>query len=330
MKSLEETRFFFGSHKEGFLIFVLYLGLLLIPVFEDNPYILGITNQIAIYLIAVLGLNLFIGYAGQISLGHAGFFGLGAYGSAILSTNFQIWPWISIILAAIFVGVIAYIIAVPVLKLSGHYLAMATLGFNIVVFTLMVQWDDVTGGPSGLAGIPNLSVGNWLIDDDVKFYYLIWSVALLAMIICLNLVRSSVGRGMAALAVDEIAAGSLGVDTKRSKIKVFTLSAVFASIAGSFYAHYFTFINPDTFSIFASLDMVIMVIVGGMGSIWGSLFGAVVIMILPEFLEIFETYKDIIHGLILVLILLFIPEGLLIALLDRIKQRWPVRRQKHA
>ncbi len=319
-----------AERRDGLFVSVLYLGLLLMPIFEDNPYILSITNQIAIYLIVVLGLNLFIGYAGQISLGHAGFFGLGAYGSAILSTNYLIWPWVSMILAAVVVGIIACIIAVPVLKLSGHYLAMATLGFNIVVFTIMVQWDDVTGGPSGFAEIPNLSIMNWVIDDDTKFHYLIWSVALFCVVICLNLVKSSVGRGLAALAVDETAAGSLGVDTKISKIKVFILSAVFASVAGSLYAHYFTFINPDTFSIFASLDLVIMVIVGGMGSIWGSVFGSGIITILPEFLEIFESYKDIIHGLILVIILLFVPEGLLIAPLERVKHYLLMRRRTHA
>jgi len=330
MKQLETIRSFISAHREGCTILALYLALLLLPLVEDNPYVLGLTNQVAIYLMIVLGLNLFIGYAGQISLGHAGFFGLGAYLSAVLSTHFQVWPWISLLLAAALVGMTAQLIAVPVLKLSGHYLAMATLGFNIVIFTILIQWDSVTGGPSGFAEIPTLTVLFWEIDTDTRFHYLVWSVALAMMVICLNLVRSAVGRGLSALSVDEVAAGCLGVDTRRAKIRVFTLSAVLASVAGSFYAHYFTFISPDTFSIFASLDLVIMVIVGGMGSIWGSLFGVVIITILPEFLELFETYKDIIHGLVLVLILLFIPEGLLIAPLEKYRQFRQVRRRVHA
>lgn len=330
MTQPERIRYFLGTHREGLGVLALYMALLAFPLVEDNPYILGITNQIAIYLIIVLGLNLFIGYAGQISLGHAGFFGLGAYLSAVLSTNFQVWPWVSLVLAATLVGLTAYVIAVPVLKLSGHYLAMATLGFNIVIFTVLIQWDSVTGGPSGFAEIPAMSVLNWEINDDTRFHYLIWTAALAVMVVCLNLVRSSVGRGLSALAVDELAAGSLGVDTRRAKIKVFTLSAVLASVSGSFYAHYFTFINPDTFSIFASLDLVIMVIVGGMGSMWGSLFGVVIITILPEFLEVLETYKDIIHGLVLVLILLFIPEGLLIAPLEKIRRFRQAKGASHA
>jgi branched-chain amino acid transport system permease protein len=154
----------------------------------------------------------------------------------------------------------------------------------------------------------------------------VWAFALVALTLCLNLVRSGVGRGLAALAQDEVAASCLGVNVQRDKIRVFVLSAIFASVAGSLYAHYFSYVNPDGFSIFKSLDLVIMVVVGGMGSIWGTLFGVGFITILPHWLEFLETYYDIIHGLILVLILLFLPQGFITGLVDIIRVRLARRR----
>jgi len=326
MTAFDKTKFFILRHRTGLLVWLLAAGLAALPLVMRNPYNLGILNLIGLYTIVVLGLNLFIGYAGQISLGHAGFFGLGAYGSAILTTTCGVSPWIAMILTAGGLLAVALIIGVPTLRLHGHYLAMATLGFNYIVHLVLVQWDSVTGGPAGLSGIPPLSVLGWPINNDLKFHYLVWTFALIALTLCLNLVRSGVGRGLAALAQDEVAAATLGVDVKRAKIGVFVLSAVFASVAGSLYAHYFGYINPDAFSIFRSLDLVIMVVVGGMGSIWGTLFGAAFITTLPHFLGVFESYVDVIHGLILVVILLFLPQGFVTGLVDMIKIRMARRR----
>jgi branched-chain amino acid transport system permease protein len=217
---------------------------------------------------------------------------------------------------AVAVALVALIIGVPTLRLRGHYLAMATLGFNYAVYITFIQWDEVTGGPSGLSGIPPLTVGGVSFNTDLKFYYLVWTFALIALTLCLNLVRTGVGRGLAALAQDEVAASSLGVDVGRDKVRVFVLSAVLASVAGSLYAHYFGHVAPDAFSIFKSLDLVIMVVVGGLGSIWGTLFGVSFIVILPYLLESLEQYFDIIHGLILVLILMFLPQGFVTGLWD--------------
>ncbi|NPA25661.1 MAG: branched-chain amino acid ABC transporter permease [Deltaproteobacteria bacterium] len=172
-----------------------------------------------------------------------------------------------------------------------------------------------------LAGIPSLALGGLVFDDEISYHYLVWGFALVLCTLCLNLIRSGVGRGLAALAEDEEAAAVLGVDTRLSKIKIFVLSAVFASLAGSLYAHCFNFVNPDTFGIFASVDFVIMVVVGGMGSIWGSIFGAGLLTMLPEFLDIFESGKEIIHGLILVLILIYLPRGLVTGIRDLIITR---------
>jgi branched-chain amino acid transport system permease protein len=274
----------------------------------------------------VLGLNLFIGYAGQISLGHAAFFAVGAYGSAIGTTTLGGPAWPVMLVVALVAALVALAVGLPALKLSGHYLAMATLGFNIVVYTILVQWDTVTGGPSGFSGVPYLAIGSLVFDNEIRFHYLVWTFAMLALLMCLNLVRSGVGRGLAALAEDETAATALGVDTRRAKVKVFILSAVLASVAGSLFAHCYAFVSPDSFDIFVSVDFVIMVVVGGMGSIWGTLFGTALITMLPEWIETLETVKDIIHGLILVLILIFLPQGLVTGIVDAVRTRMVWRR----
>ena len=330
MSGPQNLRYFISLHRTGLWVSALSLGLLLYPLYQNNPYTLGLSNLIAIHVIVVLGLNLFIGYAGQISLGHAAFFGLGAYGSAIATGDFALPPWPAMILVAALVALIALLIAIPILRLSGHYLAMATLGMNFVFHTVLLQWDDVTGGPSGYAGIPYLSIGPLSFDDEVRLHYLLWGCALLTLLLCLNLVRSGVGRGLAALAGDETAAAALGVATRQAKVKVFVLSAVLASLAGSLFAHTYAFISPDSFDIFAATDFVIMVVVGGMGSIWGSLLGAGLITMLPEWMDFFETYKDLVHGAILVLVLMYLPQGLVSGLLDLIRVRLTLRKRQNA
>jgi len=293
-------------------------AIVLFPVLTQNPYYLNVANIIGLNTIVVVGLNLLIGYAGQISLGHAAFYGLGAYISGVLTVTYNVSPWIALLSAVCVTALLAMLIGIPTLKLHGHYLVMATLGFNLIINIIMVQWDSVTGGPSGFPGIPNLSVGQWSFDSDRKMYYLIWGVVFVAIVLALNLVRSRPGRALRALHGSELAAGCFGVDTKSYKVRIFVLSAIYASLAGSLYAHYLTFISPKTFDIFFSVELVTMVIVGGMGSIWGVLFGTIFLTSLPNVLHFFDEYKDIIYGLILVLILIFMPQGVGVA----IREKW--------
>ena len=330
MTRKEQIIYFISLHRTGLTVTALALSVAVYPLVQSNPYTLGLSNLIAIYVIIVLGLNLFIGFAGQISLGHAAFFALGAYGSAIGTVTYGLPAWPTMAGVALLVGLGSLVIGVPVLRLSGHYLAMATLGFSFVVHTVLLQWDGVTGGPSGFSGIEPLAIGNFVFDNEVRFHYLVWSVTLLCLLLCLNLVRSGVGRGLAALAGDETAAAALGVNTRSAKVKVFILSAVLASLAGSLYAHCYQFVSPDTFDIFASTDLAIMVVIGGMGSIWGSLVGAGLITLLPEWNDIFETYKDFVHGGILILVLMFLPQGLITGLFETLRIRLALRRRDHA
>jgi len=330
MTSKDKLLYFLYLHRTGLTVGVLTIALAFYPLLWGNPYRLGVTNQIALYAIVVLGLNLFIGYAGQISLGHAAFFALGAYGSALLSGEAGVPPWLSLALAVLAAAGIALLLGVPALRLHGHYLAMATLGFNLVVYLVLVQWDKVTGGPSGYAGIQPLAIGSFAFTSDLRLHYLVWGLALLCLLLALNLVRSGVGRGLAAVAGDETAAAACGVDTRAAKVKVFVLSATFAALAGGVYAHGFGFIGPETFSIFASVDFVTMVVIGGLGSVWGSLFGAALLTWLPEWIDRFESYKELAHGVILVGVLMFLPQGLVTGLVDLARLRLARWKARHA
>ena len=280
------------------------------PLLVTNAYYLNVLNVLALNALVVIGLNLFIGYAGQISLGHAGFYGLGAYISAILTGSYGWPPLPTIIFAAVVVALVAAVIGVPTLRLHGNYLVMATLGFNLIVNILTNQLDDITGGPSGYTGIPGLSLGGIEIDSDLKFYVLVWSLVLLGLWLARNLVRSRAGRALRALHGSEVAAAAAGVPVEVYKVKVFVLSAVYASLAGSLYAHYYGIVTPKTFDIFYSVEVVTMCIVGGLGSLWGGLLGAAFLTPLPQLLHFFEEYKDLFYGGILMLILIFMPGGL--------------------
>ncbi len=293
-----------------------YTGLLILaglvaalPLAVNNPYYLNVLNVVALNVMVVTGLNLLIGYAGHISLGHAAFFGLGAYISGILTGSYGWDPWPTMLLAAAVVALVAVIIGVPTLRLKGNYLVMATLGFNLIVSVMMVQLDEITGGPSGYSGIPPLSFFGHPIATDLSFYWLAWGMVLLGLGLARNLVHSRVGRGLKALHESPLAAAASGVPIEAYKVKVFVVSAVYASVAGSLYAHYYGIITPKTFDIFKSVELVTMCIVGGMGSLWGGLFGASLLTPLPQLLAVVEEYKDIIFGGILLVLLIFLPQG---------------------
>ncbi len=288
----------------------------LIPLGVQGGYYLLVLNIIAINGLVVLGLNLLIGFAGQISLGHAAFFGMGAYLSAILTATYNAPPWPTLVLVMVFTAAVAYGLGIPTLRLEGHYLLMATLGFNIIVYILMVQMEFWTGGPSGFSGIPPLRLGQFAIQKDLHFYWLIWSFFLATFMLSLNLEDSRIGRALRAIHENELIANSMGVNTERYKVLIFAISAAYASLAGSFYAHYLTFISPKTFDIFYSIQIVTMVVVGGVGNLWGGLLGAAVLTALPEVLHAMRDYSLLFYGIILMAVLVFFPEGLLPGLIS--------------
>jgi branched-chain amino acid transport system permease protein len=298
---------------------LLYFGalaliIILIPIFIESKYYFIVLNVIGLNAIVVVGLNLLIGFAGQISLGHAAFYGLGSYFSGILTVNYGFPLWPAMIIGMLATGAVAYLVGYPSLKLKGHYLVMATLGFSIIVYILMGELEHFTGGHDGLIGIPPLSIGNIEFDNDLKNFYLIWTFVFFSMFVARNLLNSRVGRALRAIHGSEVAANSLGVNTANYKVKVFVLSAMFASISGSLYAHYITFISPSSYDFYYSIQVVSMVIVGGMGSLWGSLFGAALLTSISEAFHIARQYHVIAYGVFLSLVLIFLPDGILVSI----------------
>ena len=307
--------------RKNILSLLILAGVILaLPLGLGNSYYLNVLVFVGIYSLITIGLSLLMGYTGQISLGHAAFFGLGAYTSGVLSTKFGVSPWLAL-LAAIFVtGGIAFLIAAPALKLKGHYLAMATLAFGYIVFIVFNQASSLTGGPSGFGQIPRFRLGNFLLRSDVHYYYLVWTLVIVVLVVSLNIIHSRVGRALRSIHEGELTANIMGVNTAKYKIQVFVLSAVYASLAGSLYAHFITFLNPTPFGFHFSIVLVAMVAVGGMASVWGAMIGAALLTILPEYLRAFQDYDILIYGSILLLIMMFLPKGLFAGILRLIKK----------
>lgn len=291
-----------------YLIFAIIV--LITPFLFQGGYLMNVLVFMGINTMLAIALNLLLGYAGQISLGHAGFFGLGAYISGILTATYGLNPWLAMPIAAILVGIGAFIVGFPILKLKGHYLAMATLGLGIIIYIVFNETVDLTGGPSGFSGIPNLDIFGITFDSDLKNYYLIWGFVLMTTLLSLNLAHSRVGRGLRALHDSEVAARVMGVNAALLKVQIFSISAVICSVAGSLYAHTMTFIAPPSFGFNFSVELLTMVVVGGLGSIYGSFLGAALLTMLPELLREAKDYDIIVYGLILMLMVMFMPGGL--------------------
>jgi len=291
----------------------LVIVLLLIPRLLGNPYYLGVLVWCGIYSLACIGLSLFMGYCGQISLGHAGFCALGAYISGILTTKAGFAPWPAMLVAIIASLIVALAVGLPALRLRGHYLAMATLGFGVIVYVVAEGNPfGLTGGPSGFWGVPKLSVFGLAVNDEVRWYYLVWGIVLVIMVLLLNMVNSRVGRALKSIHGGETAAKAMGVNTARYKIGVFLLSAALASVAGSLYAHYVGFVNPEPFSLVFSIHLVTMVVVGGMTNLWGAIAGTALLTILTRYFRVFKEIGLLLDGFILIVIMLLFPQGLFV------------------
>jgi branched-chain amino acid transport system permease protein len=296
------------SDKFKFLIFTLVV--LVAPLPLSGGYLTNVLVFVGINSMLALGLNLLLGYAGQISLGQAAFFGLGAYGSGVLTTKFAMNPWLAMVAVALGVAAFAFAVGFPVLRLKGHYLAMATLGVGVIAQISFNETIDLTGGPSGLSGIPNLSIGSFTFDSDLKNYYLVWGFALVAILLSLNLVNSRVGRALRAIHDSEVAARVMGVNARLLKVQVFTLSALISAIAGSLYCHVMTFISPTSFGFNFSIELLTMVVIGGLGSVYGSILGALLLTLLPEMLRAFQDFDIIFYGVLLISMTIYLPGGL--------------------
>ncbi|MCC7225921.1 MAG: branched-chain amino acid ABC transporter permease [Burkholderiaceae bacterium] len=300
-----------------------YIGLLIImavlvvlPFVLPNKFYVDLATRMAINAIIVLGLNLLIGFAGQISLGHAGFIGIGAYATAVLPTHFNVHPLLAMALGALAASLLAAIVARPIFKLKGHYLAMATLGLGIIINIALRNEATLTGGPDGMP-VPAMGLAGYDITTDIQWY---WIVALLLSIsvwASLNLIDSPFGRALRALHGSEVAAQVVGVNIVRYKVSIFVISAMFASLMGSVTAHYIGFVTPNIADFFHSIELVTMVVIGGMASVYGSVVGAVLLTALPQALSSLEGWETVAFGAVLMGCMIFMPRGLVPTLAAR-------------
>lgn len=297
----------------GFAALALIVALL--PLILPNRFYYDMAVKVWLNAIVCIGLNLLIGYAGQISLGHAGFFALGAYASAILTRRYEIPGLIAMLMGAVGVGLLAFAVARPILKLKGHYLAMATLGLGIIVAIVINREIWLTGGPDGVR-VPALFVGEWRVSRIEDWYWVAGGSMLLAVWLSLNLINSGVGRALRALHGSEVAAATAGVDTVRYKVMVFVVSAVFASLAGSLFAHAERFVTPQEAGFLRSIEFVTMVVLGGMASTFGAVVGAALLTVLPQAVASFQDFKHLVFGGILIATMIFLPKGLVPSLAD--------------
>ena len=288
---------------------LLALVLAVLPLVFPNNYFFEIAILVALNAIVCVGLNLLIGYAGQISLGHAGFYALGAYGSAILAARWG-WPvWLSMPAAVAAVGLLAWAVGRPTLRLKGHYLAMATLGLGVIISIVLSNEDRLTGGPDGMT-VPPLVLLSFTVQGETLWYGVVGLGLWLTVWFALNLIDSPVGRALRALHGSEVAAETVGIDSAQWKLRVFVQSALIAATAGALTAHYAGFITPAKASFLHSVELVIMVVFGGMASIWGAVVGAAVLTLLPQFLTVLKDYEMMAFGAILIVTMVFFPRGI--------------------
>lgn len=281
-------------------------------------YLIHILVIAGIYVILAQSLNLILGYTGLPALGHGAFSCVGAYVSALLALQYGLTPWLGLIFGAAAATVLGFMVAVPCLRLKGDYLALATLGFAVIVYSIAKNWVDVTRGPLGLPGIPGFSIFGFELSSVWLYLALVALFVWLTTFVIRRVVDSPFGRILQGIREDEIVTAALGKDVNRHKIIVFMIGAFFAGIAGSLYAHYITFIDPSSFTIMESITILLMVVFGGMGSIKGSFVGAVVLVVLPELLRflglpssIAAPLRQMIYGLLLTVLMLYRPQGLL-------------------
>jgi ABC-type branched-subunit amino acid transport system permease subunit len=307
------------EHLKGLFLVVVGVVLLALPTLADN-YILYVMSRLFVYVLVALGLNILIGYTGQVSLGHAAFFAIGAYTAAVLAEAWR-WPSVLCVLAAAaFSAVVGYLLGLPCLRLSGLYLAMATLGFTLIVQEMLLQLAVITHGSEGMSVRP-ASILGVTFDTDSRKYYLLLAIATVMLVVARNVVRGRTGRAFLAIRDNERAAEAMGVNLARYKTIAFAISALYTGLAGALSAYLVGFLDPQEFSFFLSIQFITIIILGGLASLLGSVLGAGFLIILPELLAGLDVWQALVYGVITVLTIIFMPFGLSGAI-RRFGYRW--------
>ena len=307
-----------------FSLFVLAAMIGLLPLAFPSGYYFRVAALVWISALAAIGLNILMGQAGQVSLGHAGFFGIGAYAVAIGPAHLGVPPWAALVLGAALSGILALVIGKPVLRLRGHYLAIATLGLGVLVAIVLTNESRWTGGPDGMP-VQRLVLFGWRVAGAETWYWVSGAVLLLGTWLALNLTDTPTGRALRALHDSEVAARVVGIDVAAYKLRAFVIAAVYASVAGSLLALMNSFITPDQAGFLHSVELVTMVVVGGLGSVAGAIVGAAVLVTLPQLLTVFQEYEHLLLGLLIMVFMIFLREGIVPSLRAIISARLPTR-----
>ncbi|HUL23795.1 MAG TPA: branched-chain amino acid ABC transporter permease [Thermodesulfobacteriota bacterium] len=307
------------------IIFVCLLPLLLAGL-TQNIYYLRLLNLIVIYSFFALGLNILTGFTGITSFGHAGFFAVGAYGAALLSLKLGIPSLLAVLFSSVITAFVGLVIGLPVIRISGIYLAMVTLGFAEFIKLTAINWEAVTGGPLGISKIPFLSIPGYSFKSEKSLFVLIYGLLLLGTFVFDRIIRSPYGQSLRAIKDDERAAQSIGIPCVKHKLLSFFISGFYSGFAGALYAHFERFISPDIFSFDLSISVLCMVVVGGMASIVGSILGSIILVVLLEFLQPLGDYRLVVYGGLLMIMIMYFPQGLRGILANFIV--WPFRRKR--
>lgn len=287
------------------------IGVLLVfPFIFSREYLINVSIFTGIFVVLLVGLSLFIGHVGQFSFAQAAFYGMGAYTSSLLTTRLGVAVWLGFLAAGALPGLTAYAIGSLTLRLRGYYLAMVTLALCGIFHVFVTEQYSITGGPSGVYGIPPLSLGKIRVESAASYHYVVWTIAVLSLIFSRNITKSRVGRALKAIEGSEDAATVLGIDVSGYKIKIFTLTGVSAGVAGSLFAHYVTYIAPGNFTLDLSIWLVVILAIGGVRNISGVVMGAGFTTIFPFLLGPYQKYNMLVFGIILVLVLMFFPGGI--------------------
>ena len=299
------------------------LALVTAPAWLPSPYHLHILIMAGIFAILALSLNLLLGYTGQLSLGHAAFFGIGAYTSALLALKLEWSFWLALPCAAVASGIAGWAIGRLALKLRGAYFVLVTISFAGVISLVSINWMELTNGPLGLPGVPPPDFGPWSLRTKRAYYYLVLAAAAFTYLVCHRLVHSRIGRALVALRENEPLAESVGIDGTRYLVLAAVVSAALAGVAGSLYAHYTRFVSPEVFLFTYTVTMVIMVIAGGQGTLLGPVIGALLFTALPEALReaVAWQWQMLAYGVVLVVLVFFLPRGIVPSF-----ERWQRRR----
>jgi len=283
---------------------------LVLPLLLPGPYHRHVLVLAGLFTLMALGFDLVLGYLGELSLGHAAFFGIGAYTTALLTRNFGTPFPLDLLLAGLFTGIFGLLIGAPSLRLRGPYFAIVTFGFAEILHLVALNWTSLTRGPMGLPDIPHAQLGPFRITSELGYYYLVLALIGVAILVTRRLLESTVGHAFLAIRENEELASAAGIPTFRFKLLAFVIGMIFAGAAGSVYARYVHFVDPTAFSFYYTVTVVSMVIVGGQGSIAGTTLGALAFTLVPEYLRVAERARLVIFGALLMLAIVFMPDGL--------------------